>query len=393
MSTTRFPEDPAANVSSEPHLGEMRLIIPTITLLRVVVAVLLAMAAIWLFTSLSGVIVMIVLSLLIAVVLSELVNWLQKKGLKRGLAALISIVAVLVVISLVLAITIPPLVKELDEFFGNLPRISERLRAQLSGKPELYRALANKIEGVRANPESVLTGAFHFGWGLASNVIVGVLMLAMTLYFLIDGEKTRANVLWFTPEAYRARVEDTMTGISGVIKAYFIWPLDHIGVFRAVYLRSADCAAPAVRRGVRHSSVLSRRNPQHRIARRHHAPRVDCAGLQGDHDGDHRRRGPGGLQSNRKQLHPAARAEQNHECVAGRDVDWCAGRWEAARHYRRNPGGPRRGHAARAGTRVGPEWQRRARWLKRRHARPCKNTRREPRSIKRHAARECCRGS
>jgi predicted PurR-regulated permease PerM len=161
-------------------------------------------------------------SVLIAVVLSELVEWLQKRGLKRAPAALISIAAVFLALALVLAITIPPLVKELNEFFGNLPRIAESLRMKLSGKPQLYQALAKKIAEIRDNPSGVLSGAFHFGWNLATGVFVGVLMLTLTVYFLIDGEQTRANILLVTPRAYRGRVDATMTGIAGVIKAYFI---------------------------------------------------------------------------------------------------------------------------------------------------------------------------
>ena len=222
MSTTRFPEDPGANPSATPASVEARLVIPTITLVRVVFAVLFALAAIWLFTRLSGVIVLVVISLLIAVVLSELVDWLQKRGLKRAPAALIAIAAVVLALAFILAITIPPLVKELNEFFGNLPRIAESLRTKLSGKPELYQALAKKIEEIRDNPSGVLSGAFHFGWGLATGVFIGVLMLTLTVYLLIDGDQAHDNVLRLTPAAYRARVAATMTGIAGVIKAYFI---------------------------------------------------------------------------------------------------------------------------------------------------------------------------
>src|SRR6185369_1678451 len=174
MSTTRFPEDPGANVSTRPPSVEARLVIPTITLVRVVLAVLFGLSVVWLSTSLSGVIVLVVVSVLIAVVLSELVEWLQKRGLKRAPAALISIAAVFLALALVLAITIPPLVKELNEFFGNLPRIAESLRMKLSGKPQLYQALAKKIAEIRDNPSGVLSGAFHFGWNLATGVFVGV---------------------------------------------------------------------------------------------------------------------------------------------------------------------------------------------------------------------------
>jgi predicted PurR-regulated permease PerM len=187
-----------------------------------VITVLLTMAAIWMVTSLTGVIVLIVLSLLMAVVLSDLATWLERRGVGHGIAALISIVAVLLVIGFVLAITIPPLVTELDEFISNLPRIGEGLRGRLSGNPSLYAALERKIQDLRRDPTGVLTGAFHFGWGVATNIFACILILTLTLYFLIDGANTRASVLRHTPARYRERVDATMIGTAQVIKAYFI---------------------------------------------------------------------------------------------------------------------------------------------------------------------------
>jgi predicted PurR-regulated permease PerM len=222
MSTTRFPEDPGANPSPDPQRTETRIVIPTSTLLTLVITVLLTMAALWAVTSLTGVIVLIVLALLMAVVLSDLASWLERRGVGHGIAALISIVAVLLVIGFVLAITIPPLVRELDAFFSNLPRISESLRTRLAGNPGLYNALEKKIQDLRRDPTGIMTGAFHFGWGLATNIFAGVLMLTLTLYFLIDGERTRASVLRHTPRKYRQRVDATMVGSAQVIKAYFI---------------------------------------------------------------------------------------------------------------------------------------------------------------------------
>jgi predicted PurR-regulated permease PerM len=222
MSTTRFPEDPGANSSPDPRPVDTRIVVPTSTLVSLVITVLLTMASLWVVTSLTGVILLIVLSLLMAVVLSDLAGWLERRGVGHGIAALISIVAVLLVVGFVLAITIPPLVTELDEFFSNLPRIGERLRTRLAGNPGLYQALASKIEDLRRDPTGIMTGAFHFGWGLATNVFAGILMLTLTLYFLIDGARTRASVLRHTPRKYRERVAATMTGAAQVIRAYFI---------------------------------------------------------------------------------------------------------------------------------------------------------------------------
>src|SRR5688572_24545733 len=103
MSTTRFPEDPGANASPNPPRAETRLVIPPSTLISLVITVLLTMASLWAVTTLTGVIVLIVLALLMAVVLSDLARWLERRGVGHGIAALISIVAVLLVIGAVLA--------------------------------------------------------------------------------------------------------------------------------------------------------------------------------------------------------------------------------------------------------------------------------------------------
>jgi predicted PurR-regulated permease PerM len=223
MSTMRFPEHDAAPPSAPDHEPRVtRLDVPWATLVRIVVATLLTLAVLWLITSLAQVLVMIALAILIAVVLAGLVDWLQRRGMSRGLAALLSVLALLLVVGAVLVVAVPPLVHEVDAFFDNLPHTAENLRGRLAGNPELYHALASRFDALRRDPGKLLSGALHFGFGLASNLFAGVLLLTLALYFLIDGERVRAAVLRLTPEAQRARVAATMTGTATVIKAYFI---------------------------------------------------------------------------------------------------------------------------------------------------------------------------
>ncbi len=224
MSATPIPEDegteptPAADAS--PVYA--RIDISGRTLARIVIAALLTLAAMWLIASLGDVIVMVLLAVVIAVVLSVFVNWLERKGVKRGLAALLSLVGVLLVVGSVLAITIPPLVTEFSEFLANLPSTAEGVRARLSGSPEIYNAIVNAVERLRHNPAELLSGALEFGFGVASVIFAGVLLLTLALYFLIDGDRVRAAVLRLTPREYRARVEATLNGTAEVIRAYFI---------------------------------------------------------------------------------------------------------------------------------------------------------------------------
>src|SRR5690606_1617199 len=72
------------------------------------------------------------------------------------------------------------------------------------------------------NPAELLSGALEFGFGVASVIFAGVLLLTLALYFLIDGDRVRTAVLRLTPREYRARVEASMDGTAEVIRAYFI---------------------------------------------------------------------------------------------------------------------------------------------------------------------------
>src|SRR5690606_40260951 len=118
--------------------------------------------------------------------------------------------------------TVRPWGTELVGVLANLPSTAVGLRARLSGSPEIYNAIVNAVERLRHNPAELLSGALEFGFGVASVIFAGVLLLTLALYFLIDGDRVRAAVLRLTPREYRARVEATLNGTAEVIRAYFI---------------------------------------------------------------------------------------------------------------------------------------------------------------------------
>src|SRR5262245_12494923 len=112
MFTTWTPEA-GSPADRPPEPRTVRLDIPAKTLAKVVVATLLALAAMRLIMAVREVIVMTVVAMLVAVVLSSFVDWLQRKGVRRGIGALISLIAILSVVGVLLWLTIPPLIQEL----------------------------------------------------------------------------------------------------------------------------------------------------------------------------------------------------------------------------------------------------------------------------------------
>jgi predicted PurR-regulated permease PerM len=218
----RSSEDPTGGDESRETGAYTRLLIPTSTLVKVAVFVLVTLAILWFVASLGNVLVLILLALLMAAVLSAPVGWLERRGLGRGLGAVLSVVVVLVVVSGVVALVLPPLIREVQEFIANLPQTAEGLRGRLRGSPEVYDTVVRHAEGLIGDPGGLLTGVLQFGFGFVSAIFTGVLVLTLALYFLVDGDRVRAALLRLTPHQYRERVNATLAGTGEVMRGFFI---------------------------------------------------------------------------------------------------------------------------------------------------------------------------
>jgi predicted PurR-regulated permease PerM len=213
-----------------------RLVVPASTLVKVAIVVLLTLAALWVFVSLAGLLVLIVLALLTAAVLSVPVGWLQRRGLGRGPAAVLSLAGVLGVLAGLLVLVLPPVVTEFGAFFANLPDTAEQLRGRLRGDEEYYQAVVRRAQELRADPRGLLTGTLQFGFGVTSTLLAGLLLITLSLYFLIDGERVRASLLRLTPGEYRAPVEQTLAETGQVMWSYFIGQMIVSSIFAAYVL-------------------------------------------------------------------------------------------------------------------------------------------------------------
>lgn len=218
----RSGKESAGGRTGDETGADFRLLIPATTLAKVGVFAMLTLAALWVFVSLGDVLVLILLALLVAAVLSAPVGWLQRRGLGRGLAAVLSVVGVLVILAGLAAVVLPPLVNEVEELLANLPDTLERLRGRLRGNPTLYETVMRQAHEARADPSGLLTGALQFGFGVVSTMVAGVLLLTLALYFLIDGDRVRAALLRLTADEYRERVNATIAGTGEVMRRYFI---------------------------------------------------------------------------------------------------------------------------------------------------------------------------
>jgi predicted PurR-regulated permease PerM len=205
----------------KPAEVRARVEVPWSTFAKGIVAVLITIAVLRFLEQIATVAVMGTLALFLVAVLDPVAVWLEKRGLGRGLASVLSVGGAVLVVLGLLALIIPPLVGQAVELAGNMPDLVLQFRRWLSAYPAVFDALEGQAQAVSRNPAEFFTGFLRYGTGAVSTVVSGVLTVTLALYVLIDHVRIRAAVLRHVPPAYRDRVDRTITEGGAAVRAYF----------------------------------------------------------------------------------------------------------------------------------------------------------------------------
>ena len=173
-----------------------------------------------------AVLLLVFVAAFLAAGLDPLVAFLERKGMKRGLAvATIFVSAVLAFVGFVAAI-VPPLVDQVTNFASNLPeyvsdladknqRISEfvetnniadRLRESISNAPTQISGSVGTVVGVAG---SVLGKLFNF-----------LTVMVLTIYFSLSLRRAREGTLKLVPKSRRERFKELADPILEKIGSY-----------------------------------------------------------------------------------------------------------------------------------------------------------------------------
>jgi predicted PurR-regulated permease PerM len=195
------PARTTVRVQNDPWLTPRRL-------LNLVLVLVAAYAVLTIIRSLRGVFVMIAVSLFLSFAMEPAVQWLSRRGMRRGPAtALVFLIGVLLTIGF-FALMVPVFVSQLADLARSVPSILDQLDADLvsrlpfgidiSASPELQRELTAAANQLGAQLRDVLLGA-------AAEVVaagataVGVLFQfatigLITFYLVADGPRARRTL-------------------------------------------------------------------------------------------------------------------------------------------------------------------------------------------------------
>ena len=181
---------------------------------RTILKVLATAALVWVFFQLTSLILAVVVAVLLAVTLDPVVEWLEARRVPRWAGGSLVALAILVTAGAFLWLTWSSLAEQ-AQFVGD--KLTSLTLAIQDRFPWLGAALgtsdANMISGIR----SYLVGLASSASSAAGYLFLG---FVLTIYLLMEGQRTFEWVIAFVPLQYRPKMRRTLAECRQVVFGY-----------------------------------------------------------------------------------------------------------------------------------------------------------------------------
>jgi predicted PurR-regulated permease PerM len=152
--------------------------------IKVGLALIAAVAALFLLGTLRGILLVILASFVLAIGFQPAIRWFERRGMRRGIGLFVVLMAFLVVIGGMLALALPLIVSQASELLDEMPATVERLQegdgliARLAGVID--------VENLAAGGTSDPGTAFEVAGNVAGFVFNFLTVLLVTPYFAMS---------------------------------------------------------------------------------------------------------------------------------------------------------------------------------------------------------------
>lgn len=213
---------------------------------RSIAWILATLVGVWLFLQLRAIVLLLVVALVFAGTFNPLVEWMERRGIKRLYALTLLFFALLLATSLLIFLTVPPLLEQLAQIVRDAPHQREQLIALLqqrdftaplaralqhAGMEQTFTRIENSLVGY--TPE-ILTA---LGWAVTT--------LFLAFYLLADGKRMQGTVYAIVPRDYHMRLARILQNLEAIVGGYMRGQLltsVAVGVF--TYLLLVICGVP-----------------------------------------------------------------------------------------------------------------------------------------------------
>jgi predicted PurR-regulated permease PerM len=203
---------------STPEEQRTEIHVPTSTILKLLFTALLVWAGLQLWPEL----LLLFLSVILAIAIEPVVDWLDRHGLSRGVSAAVCALIVLGALTLFVVLILPQTIEQLHEVIGKLPQLQSQIRQEITPRdPTMRRWLDGSLE-LPSGPEAALklSNLLSVGQATLTGVMTTGVVFVVTLYLAIDGLAVYAWFLAYVPRPHRAKMAETAREVCSVMRAY-----------------------------------------------------------------------------------------------------------------------------------------------------------------------------
>jgi putative permease len=188
--------------------------------------VLLALAAL-LGWALHSILLLFAVVFLVAMVLNPIVAFLEKKGLRRGLAVALVAVVFVALLALAMSFLIPPLLAQIDELVRKTPAAWTRVQAQVQAYGERYPSIqqaipeADKVlNTVGARAGDLMRLLFESSFRIVGGLFGSVFAVLLLVFILSNPQPLVVRFLTLVPERQREPARRTLLRLTQQMAAW-----------------------------------------------------------------------------------------------------------------------------------------------------------------------------
>ena len=172
--------------------------------------------SLWLVVTLKDVLVTVLLAFILAMAITPVVDYLQKKKVPRTVSVAAVILAILGIIFLVIRLIVPPFVSELTNIISNRTEYVIKITGYFQNLSPLLRdnmtVFLNNFIGSFSNLN--LSGVVSGAKGVFNGIIEVILILVLSFYLLQSNKGVEGAVVSYVPRQHQKRVLSLYRKIS-----------------------------------------------------------------------------------------------------------------------------------------------------------------------------------
>jgi len=180
--------------------------------------------------SISSVIIQIVVALFLAAGLNPVVEWLERRGMRRALAVVTVIVGVIAALALFVVAIVPVITDQVQSISDSAPDWLDAFQHTrwIQNLDQQY-DVVDKVQAYVSDGKFVsglFGGVLGIGLAVLSVLLNAFVVVVLTLYFLSSLEKTKQALYGLAPASRRERVsklgDEIIKGVGGYVSGAFI---------------------------------------------------------------------------------------------------------------------------------------------------------------------------